>query len=53
MFCPYGFYYHLEKPCNCSSEAVQKYLNKIDLHIEITPVSFDQITSNRRNESSA
>jgi magnesium chelatase family protein len=59
--CPCGYYNHPEKQCTCPPGAVQKYLNKIsgplldriDLHVEVTPVSFDQITSNRRNESSA
>ncbi|MBC7390305.1 MAG: ATP-binding protein, partial [Opitutaceae bacterium] len=40
--------------------AVQRYLNKIsgplldriDLHVEVTPVSFDQMTSNRVPETS-
>ena len=40
---------------------MQKYLNKIsgplldriDLHVEVTPVSFDQMTSNRKAETSA
>lgn len=28
-------------------------LDRIDIHIEVTPVSFDQMTSQRKNESSA
>ncbi len=58
--CPCGYYNHPDKDCTCPPGAVQKYLNKIsgplldriDLHVEVTPVSFDQIASNRPNESS-
>jgi magnesium chelatase family protein len=58
--CPCGYYNHPEKECVCPPGAVQRYLNKIsgplldriDLHIEVTPVSFDQMTSNRPSESS-
>jgi magnesium chelatase family protein len=59
--CPCGYYNHPEKPCSCPPGTVGKYLNKIsgplldriDLHVEVTPVSFDQIASTRKNESSA
>jgi magnesium chelatase family protein len=58
--CPCGYYNHPEKECTCPPGAVEKYLNKvsgplldrIDLHVEVTPVSFDQISSTRKNESS-
>ena len=58
--CPCGYYNHPEKECVCGSGQVQRYLNKvsgplldrIDLHVEVTPVSFDQMTQNRRTESS-
>jgi magnesium chelatase family protein len=58
--CPCGFYNHPEKECVCAPGAVQRYLNKvsgplldrIDLHIEVTPVSFDEMTATRRTESS-
>lgn len=59
--CPCGFYNHPEKECVCGSNQVQRYLNKvsgplldrIDLHVEVTPVSFEQMTQNRKTESSA
>lgn len=59
--CPCGFYNHPEKECVCGSSQVQRYLNKIsgplldriDLHVEVTPVSFDQMTQNRKAESSS
>ena len=58
--CPCGYYNHPEKECTCPPGAVEKYLNRvsgplldrIDLHVEVTPVSFDQISSTRKNESS-
>ena len=51
--CPCGFYNHPEKECVCAPGVVKKYLNKIsgplldriDLHVEVTPVSFDELTS--------
>jgi magnesium chelatase family protein len=59
--CPCGYYNHPDKQCTCPPGAVEKYLNKIsgplldriDLHVEVTPVSFDQIASTRKNETSA
>jgi magnesium chelatase family protein len=58
--CPCGYYNHPDKACVCAPGIVQRYLNKIsgplldriDLHVEVTPVSFDQIADNRKNESS-
>jgi magnesium chelatase family protein len=58
--CPCGYYNHPEKECVCAPGVVQRYLNKIsgplldriDLHVEVTPVSFDQMTANRKTESS-
>ncbi|WP_025764107.1 YifB family Mg chelatase-like AAA ATPase [Dyadobacter tibetensis] len=59
--CPCGYYNHPEKECVCGPGVVQKYLNRIsgplldriDLHVEVTPVSFDQIASTRKSESSS
>ncbi len=58
--CPCGFFNHPEKDCVCSPGIVQKYLNKIsgplldriDLHVEVTPVSFEQMSSAKTEESS-
>ncbi len=58
--CPCGYYNHPEKDCVCPPGSVQRYLNKvsgplldrIDLHVEVTPVSFDQMTSDRKSETS-
>jgi len=58
--CPCGYYNHPEKECVCGSATVQRYLSKIsgplldriDLHVEVVPVSFDEMTANRRVENS-
>jgi magnesium chelatase family protein len=58
--CPCGYYNHPEKECVCGPGIVQRYLNKvsgplldrIDLHVEVTPVKFDEMTSTRKTESS-
>ena len=58
--CPCGFYNHPEKDCTCLPGIVQKYLNKvsgplldrIDLHVEVTPVAFSDLSGSYRTESS-
>lgn len=58
--CPCGFYNHPEKECVCGPGVVQKYLNKvsgplldrIDIHMEVTPVPFKELTSQRNGERS-
>lgn len=58
--CPCGYYNHPEKECVCAPGIVQKYLNKIsgplmdriDLHVEVTPVEFSQLTSDEKGEES-
>lgn len=59
--CPCGYYGHPTRPCTCSPQAVQRYLGKvsgplldrIDLHIEVPPVEYDQLASRQPGESSA
>lgn len=58
--CPCGFYNHPEKECVCAPGVVQKYLSKIsgplldriDLHVEVTPVNFSELASPREAEKS-
>ncbi|MES2559117.1 MAG: YifB family Mg chelatase-like AAA ATPase [Bacteroidota bacterium] len=58
--CPCGYFNHPEKECVCGPGVVQKYLSKvsgplldrIDIHIEVTPVDFDQLTDTRKAEGS-
>ncbi len=59
--CPCGYFGHPNKPCTCSANSVSRYLAKVsgplldrlDLHIEVPPVEFDEIASEERAESSA
>jgi magnesium chelatase family protein len=59
--CPCGFYNHPDRACSCPPGTVQKYLNKIsgplldriDLHVEVTPVAFSELTSQRPQENSS
>lgn len=58
--CPCGYFNHPERECVCPPGTVQKYLNRIsgplldriDLHVEVTPVNFDQLTAKEVSESS-
>lgn len=59
--CPCGYYNHPEKDCACGPGIVKRYLNKIsgplldriDLHVEVTPVSYDELASHEyKSESS-
>ncbi|MXV49848.1 YifB family Mg chelatase-like AAA ATPase [Pedobacter sp. HMF7647] len=58
--CPCGYYNHPERECACPPGVVQKYLNKIsgplldriDLHVEVTPVNFTELSSERLSEKS-
>ncbi len=59
--CPCGYYNHPTKECTCGSGAVNRYLgrisgplmDRIDLHVEVAPVSITQITAEREEERSA
>lgn len=59
--CPCGYYGHPTRPCTCTPGAVARYMNKIsgplldriDLHVEIEPVAFDDMASTAPAESSA
>ena len=58
--CPCGYYGHPSKPCTCSPNAIRKYLSKVsgplldrmDIHIEVSPVSFDNLSSKAKLEPS-
>jgi magnesium chelatase family protein len=59
--CPCGFYNHPEKECLCGAGIVKKYLAKIsgplldriDIHIEVVPVPFRQLSELRDAEKSS
>lgn len=56
--CPCGYFNHPEKDCVCGVGVVKRYLNKIsgplldriDLHVEVTPVKLDELTAQYRPE---
>lgn len=58
--CPCGYYNHPEKECICGSAAVHHYLSRItgplldriDLHVEVTPVEFNELSGTRNTEKS-
>lgn len=49
--CPCGFYGASDKECNCSEQAINKYmgrisgplLDRIDIQIEVTPVKYEKL----------
>ena len=59
--CPCGYFGYPLRACTCSANAVNHYLGRIsgplldrlDLHVEVLPVSFDQFTSQEKEEPSA
>lgn len=59
--CLCGFFNHPTKECTCSPGTVQKYLNKIsgplldriDLHIEVTPVPFSELAERKTTSESS
>ncbi|HOI31562.1 MAG: YifB family Mg chelatase-like AAA ATPase [Bacteroidales bacterium] len=58
--CPCGYYNHPDQECVCAPGLVQKYLNKIsgplmdriDLHVEVVPVAFKDLSERRKGEES-
>ena len=58
--CPCGYYNHPTKECVCGGGAVFRYINKIsgpmldriDLHIEITPVDYNEMADTAPQEHS-
>ena len=59
--CPCGYYNHPDHECVCGPGVVQKYLNKIsgplldriDIHVEVVPVPFRELSEARSAEPSA
>ena len=58
--CPCGYYGSKDKKCNCSEQAIQKYmgrisgplLDRIDIQIEVTPVGYQKLGKEVKTESS-
>ena len=59
--CPCGYYNHPDRECVCKPSDVQRYLNKIsgplmdriDLHVEVLPVPYNELSDTRRGEPSS
>ena len=59
--CPCGYYGHPTHPCTCPPSAIAHYqqrisgplLDRIDLHVEVAPVSYDELSGEAQGEASA
>ncbi len=59
--CPCGYFGHPKKKCICSPQAVKRYLGKIsgpmldrlDIHIEVPAVQYEELTGRQNGEKSA
>ena len=59
--CPCGFFGHPTKECTCTKNAVMKYLSRVsgplldrvDIHIEVPPVDYEDISKKEKAENSA
>ncbi len=58
--CPCGFFGHPTRKCTCAPGAAAKYINRIsgplldrlDIHVEVPPVEYEQLSSTKPEESS-
>lgn len=58
--CPCGFYNHPTRRCSCSPNMISKYLNRVsgpildrfDIHVEVPPVEYEDLSSAQPEESS-
>lgn len=59
--CPCGYYGSTRHECSCSKKRINDYrskisgplIDRIDLHVEVAPLEFSEITSGSQSESSA
>lgn len=59
--CPCGYYGSTQKKCTCSQKQVTAYLGRVsgplldrfDLHVDVDPVAYDELSSREKAESSA
>ena len=59
--CPCGYYGHPTRPCTCTKSQVQRYLGRVsgplldrlDLHVDVAPVEFSDLSSGEKAEPSA
>ena len=58
--CPCGYYGSKDKECSCTQDQISKYMNRIsgplldriDIHIEVSPIQYETLSSNRESENS-
>jgi len=58
--CPCGYFGHPTKPCSCNANTVSRYLGRIsgpmldrlDLHIEVPPVNYEELSATSKEETS-
>ncbi|MBQ7132188.1 MAG: YifB family Mg chelatase-like AAA ATPase [Oscillospiraceae bacterium] len=58
--CPCGYFGNLKRRCTCTERSVKNYLAKIsgplldrfDLHVDVAPVEYENLTSKNNEESS-
>lgn len=59
--CPCGYYGHPSHPCTCTPSTIERYrrkisgplLDRIDLHVDVAPVAYEELSSQTPGESSA
>lgn len=59
--CPCGYFGHPTHPCTCSIRAIERYrtrisgplMERIDLHVRVMPVEFQQLSGKNTGDSSA
>lgn len=59
--CPCGYFGHPTRSCTCTKAAVEKYLarisgpllDRLDLHVEVPPVEYGELSSEKGGEPSA
>ncbi len=59
--CPCGYFGHPTRKCTCSTMMVSKYLSRVsgplldrlDIHVEVPPVEFTQLSDDDRKEESS
>lgn len=59
--CPCGYFGHPSRECSCSAGAVSRYLSRVsgplldrlDLHVEVAPVEYQNLVSAQQEESSS
>jgi len=58
--CPCGYFTHPKKECHCTAPMIQRYLSKvsgplldrIDIHLEVSPLNYEELSGDKHYESS-